>query len=727
MGFQLSKFPFLGQLSSILGFNRGNISVEYLINVSSHLSVKDFINAPPNVNDLTSGDLFLIKPPAQGDWNGYDNYITEYKGNNVQKFYPPKDGLTVFVENEERLYIYDAQSDKQNPFGSYLVRDNTVSYYTLQSSQRIVNEIIVRIQNHDIDPNAHPDIRNSINNLNTLIQNHLSDFTAHLNVFNSHINDFLNLQSRFDNHLLDFTNLANFVNSFQNNYQIHLQNYNQFVSSYNSHLSDFTSHLNSFYLHLQDFTNLQNIVNSHIQIQVDFYNNQQSGHLNDFINLQNNFNSHIQTQANFYNNEQLIHLLDYTTHINNFELHLSDYTILENFVYSLYSDFTNHLNNYNIHIQNFNQHLSDFTSHIQDYNIHISEWLNFYTLEQLPHISSFTSHLSDFTAHVNSFNSHLQDYTNFVDGVISGSITVGNADRVDQIHASTTPTPNTLLALDALAEQPEDTIKLRKDTVFYVVSNINPDNSFPQTIIYPPGTLQQDTSRNSLYRKLHNGNQRAVNNWQDLVLKDIDSLDGNIRINANIVEARIGTTGSQAQVYPLVGAKHFIIMNVNNNNPQNFIYQLPRGCEATIEAQVNHIPIVFFYSSRSMFEINWVIRPDASDYIGLRPSNLSVSRGYAQGMYITYTGGTSINRRLNTSYIPITRTINNMRATYTTIIACEGTNRYFRFHTIGTRLQTSGFGRGSQNAYWLGTLYMINSGTPLSARLVERINIKRLA
>jgi Protein of unknown function (DUF2793) len=59
--------------------------------------------APPNANLR----YLLIRPDLSGDWAGLQNHIVEWNGNGWDS-YAPQPGMAVFVEDEQRAYLYTA-------------------------------------------------------------------------------------------------------------------------------------------------------------------------------------------------------------------------------------------------------------------------------------------------------------------------------------------------------------------------------------------------------------------------------------------------------------------------------------------------------------------------------------------------------------------------------------------------------------------------------------------
>ena len=68
-------------------------------------SVLTFSGTPPV--SPTDGDRYIVDTPNTGDWNGLDDYIVEWNtASGIWDTYPPNEGFTTFVEDEDKYYVY---------------------------------------------------------------------------------------------------------------------------------------------------------------------------------------------------------------------------------------------------------------------------------------------------------------------------------------------------------------------------------------------------------------------------------------------------------------------------------------------------------------------------------------------------------------------------------------------------------------------------------------------
>lgn len=70
---------------------------------------KDLNTPPSNPNE---GDRYLIASGASGDWTGHDYDLTVYK-NGAWEFIVKKEGMFVYVKDEDSLYYYDGSQWKK--------------------------------------------------------------------------------------------------------------------------------------------------------------------------------------------------------------------------------------------------------------------------------------------------------------------------------------------------------------------------------------------------------------------------------------------------------------------------------------------------------------------------------------------------------------------------------------------------------------------------------------
>lgn len=111
-----------------------NEEFQYLSGVTTYVADKDYVdsaiegmdwqesvlsiqNTPPSTPD--EGDRYLIGESPTDEWDGHDNEIAEYEDGDWV-YTSPDDGFAVFVEDEDKAYIYNENSDEWIPFSSII-------------------------------------------------------------------------------------------------------------------------------------------------------------------------------------------------------------------------------------------------------------------------------------------------------------------------------------------------------------------------------------------------------------------------------------------------------------------------------------------------------------------------------------------------------------------------------------------------------------------------------
>lgn len=61
------------------------------------------LSTPPG--SPAAGDLYIVGPSATGNWTGYEEQLAYY--DQVWRFLNPKEGMTVWINDENRLYTYN--------------------------------------------------------------------------------------------------------------------------------------------------------------------------------------------------------------------------------------------------------------------------------------------------------------------------------------------------------------------------------------------------------------------------------------------------------------------------------------------------------------------------------------------------------------------------------------------------------------------------------------------
>jgi len=78
-------------------------------------SVLTFSGSPPGAP--VDGDRYIVEATATGAWTGLEDYIVEWNtASGTWDLYPPNEGFTTFVEDEDKYYVY--YNGAWSPFGT---------------------------------------------------------------------------------------------------------------------------------------------------------------------------------------------------------------------------------------------------------------------------------------------------------------------------------------------------------------------------------------------------------------------------------------------------------------------------------------------------------------------------------------------------------------------------------------------------------------------------------
>lgn len=93
------------QVNKEILVNEGFLKIDSLLNngaISANIT-----NPPASPNE---SDLYIIPSSATDEWNGKDGSITYYHTSKAWEFITPNEGMTLWVNDEDKLYTYDGAS-----------------------------------------------------------------------------------------------------------------------------------------------------------------------------------------------------------------------------------------------------------------------------------------------------------------------------------------------------------------------------------------------------------------------------------------------------------------------------------------------------------------------------------------------------------------------------------------------------------------------------------------
>lgn len=105
--------PFLsvGMQDKETFINEGFQRLDALYNTGA---ISRTVTAPPA--SPANGDLYIIPAGASGSWSGKTNQIAFYHSNWGWAFTPPREGMQLWVNNEDTVYIYNGSSWNSSGF-----------------------------------------------------------------------------------------------------------------------------------------------------------------------------------------------------------------------------------------------------------------------------------------------------------------------------------------------------------------------------------------------------------------------------------------------------------------------------------------------------------------------------------------------------------------------------------------------------------------------------------
>lgn len=96
-----------GQAQKEVTINEALIRLDALLNTGA---LDKDLNIPPS--SPATGDLYIVAASPTGDWSGKAGWITYF--DQIWRFVQPKEGMTLWVRDENKMYTFDGTNWKGN-------------------------------------------------------------------------------------------------------------------------------------------------------------------------------------------------------------------------------------------------------------------------------------------------------------------------------------------------------------------------------------------------------------------------------------------------------------------------------------------------------------------------------------------------------------------------------------------------------------------------------------
>jgi len=237
-------------------------------------------------------------------------------------------------------------------------------------------------------------------------------------------------------------------------------------------------------------------------------------------------------------------------------------------------------------------------------------------------------------------------------------------------------------------------------------SKMKVGNSFPTSPNH--SDLFYNQTNNTLWRYDAISSNWIPIDWQTIIKASPEYQANRLRVNSITGKLEISPDGQTwYECIPAVGNKTIELMTFDNVD-FSYKYWIVPG-QIVIIRNANHIPIVYAKDIEPFFDGAYWHSYPYQQWIGVRPSNISISNG--DGQYVAANSSTvSANRIMNLSIVPIHHQadITENWANFTLRIR---NNQRFLNNAIGLGYLTHDIvitncsGTASNLSYWLGTWY----------------------
>ena len=237
-------------------------------------------------------------------------------------------------------------------------------------------------------------------------------------------------------------------------------------------------------------------------------------------------------------------------------------------------------------------------------------------------------------------------------------------------------------------------------------SKMEVGNSFPTSPNH--SDLFYNQTNNTLWRYDAISSNWIPIDWQTIIKASPEYQANRLRVNSTTGKLEISPNGTTwYECIPAVGNKTIELMTFDNSY-FSYKYWIAPG-QTVIIRNANHIPIVYAKDIEPFFDGAYWHSYPYELYIGIRPSNISISNGDGQHIIArnTYVEG---YRATNLSIVPIYQSSDTSENWANFVLRIRNNQRFLN-NSIGQGYEgyeiavTNCSGTASSISYWLGTWY----------------------
>jgi len=252
------------------------------------------------------------------------------------------------------------------------------------------------------------------------------------------------------------------------------------------------------------------------------------------------------------------------------------------------------------------------------------------------------------------------------------------------------------------------TILLSKDidpSYFTTYSRLTVATSLPNSPLH--GELYYNNTTNKLYKYNQILNIWLELDWRNIITESPEYQANRLRVNNTTGKLEISPDGSSwYECIPAVGNKVIELMTFDNS--YSYKYWIAPG-QIVIIRNANHIPIVYAKDIEPFFDGAYWYSYSYDDWIGIRPSNISISNGDIQYMAAA-NNSVWANRLTNLSIVPIADNSDHSEDWANFVLRIRNNQKFLsnaiEHGNAGYFLVVNNCsGTASSMSYWLGPWY----------------------